>query len=317
MRFKFVNLCFDFIDRTHFVKSLFILQTIGCQRVSQATPGQFPIRDILNNAIAGCACRNNMLCAKRKSDGAIVIADLELKSRGPFVCAQCHETVSLKIDKSRVNHFAHVNPLACEYVTGESNTHRRCKMEIYEALKRECHVRDVALERPLGRVRPDVSAYFKDIPVAIEVQISCLSVETIMRRTIEYHRKGIYVLWLLQWTPKLEAKRYSPQLWEKWVHAAYLGRAYYWIEKLSVACYRFEPHLVAVPKTSWYSKQGTKTTANGYTRRSKRHRTAVREKLLNLATDFIPKERLWWEDGSIGVPDAKLFTAARFDRNTE
>jgi hypothetical protein len=33
--------------------------------------------------------------------------------------------------------------------------------------------------------------------VAIEVQISSLSLETITERTIEYHRKGIHVLWLL------------------------------------------------------------------------------------------------------------------------
>jgi hypothetical protein len=31
-----------------------------------------------------------------------------------------------------------------------------------------------------------------------------------MSRTIEYYRKGIYVLWLLQWTPKLDGKRYAP-----------------------------------------------------------------------------------------------------------
>jgi len=53
-----------------------------------------------------------------------------------------------------------------------------------------------------------------------------------MERTIQYAQKGIYVLWLLLWTPKLNAQRYSPKLWEKWIHAAYYGRVYYWIEGL-------------------------------------------------------------------------------------
>ena len=30
-------------------------------------------------------------------------------------------------------------------------------------------------------------------------------------------------------------------------------------------------------------------------------------KTFNLATDFIPRNREWWEGGGIKVPDAKLF----------
>jgi competence protein CoiA len=185
-----------------------------------------------------------MLSARRKSDGQTVTAYFESKRNAPFVCLDCNEEVILKVGKHRINHFAHANPIACKFAEGESEAHRLCKMEIYEALLRAPGVCDAALERPLGIVRPDVSAYFNGVPVAIEVQISSLSVETIMRRTIEYHRKGIYVLWLLQWTPGLDGDRYTPRLWEKWVHAAYFGRVYYWISGLSVACYRFEPSLL-------------------------------------------------------------------------
>ena len=141
---------------------------------------------------------------------------------------------------------------------------------------RQPGVSDAALERPLGSIRPDVSAYFNGVPVAIEVQISSLSIETIMRRTIEYHRKGIYVLWLLQWTTALDGQRYTPKLWEKWVHATYFGRVYYWKEGLSIFSYTFEPSLKTVPKTTWYSENGKKMTAGGYSRRSKRYRRAVR-----------------------------------------
>lgn len=51
------------------------------------------------------------------------------------------------------------------------------------ALRQAPNVRDAALERLLENVRPDASAYINGIPVAIEVQISSLSFETIMRRT--------------------------------------------------------------------------------------------------------------------------------------
>jgi len=181
-------------------------------------------------------------------------------------------------------------------------------MEIYEALQKEPGVRNVALERSLEEARPDVSAEINGVPVAIEVQISSLSIETIIRRTIEYARKGIYVLWLLQWTPELDSRRYTPQLWEKWIHAAYFGRVYYWIEGLTVVSYHFDPHFKTVPKTSWYSESGKKMTGGGYSQKSKRYRTAVRGETLNLATDFIGEERYWWEGNGLKIPDAKLFT---------
>lgn len=158
-----------------------------------------------------------MLSARRKSDGQTVMAYFERKTNGPFQCLGCHEAVILKSGRNRVDHFAHVNPLACRLGEGESELHRKCKMEIFEALQKMPNVCDATLERPLGSVRPDVSAYINDVPVAIEVQISSLSVDTIMRCTIDYARKGIYVLWLLQWTPALHSKRYTPKAWQTWM----------------------------------------------------------------------------------------------------
>jgi len=248
-----------------------------------------------------------MLCAKRKLTGEIVTAYFANKSQAPFSCPECSDPVILKTGRSRVNYFAHENPLMCRYAENESDEHRRCKMEIFQALQNDPHVLNVALERPLGTNRPDVSAEINGVPVAIEVQISSLSPETIAYRTMEYARKGIYVLWLLQWTPKLDAKRYTPRLWEKWIHAAYFGRVYYWAEGLSVVSYHFDPHLKSIPQKSWYSPKGKKITASGYTRRSKRYRTAIRGRTFNLATDFGPRNRDWWEGKDITIPAAKLY----------
>jgi len=142
-------------------------------------------------------------------------------------------------------------------------------MEIYEALLRAPNVTKVALERPLESNRPDISAYINCVPVAIEVQISALSMESIIRRTAEYSRKGIYVLWLAQWTPYVDGLRYSPRLWEKWLHAAYFGRVYYWIEELKVASYHFDPYFKNIPESSWYSEHGEQMSSRAYSRRSK------------------------------------------------
>lgn len=207
----------------------------------------------------------------------------------------------------RVSHFSHKNPATCPYGTGESDAHRRCKLEIYEALLRASGVTKAALERPLGTNRPDVSACINGVPVAIEVQLSSLSLETIIHRTEEYARKGIYVLWLPQWTPYLDGVRYSPRLWEKWIHATYFGQVYYWVKGLTVASYRFEPYLKHVLRNTWHSKDGEMLAGGGYTRRSKRHRSPVRSETLNLAKDFVPKEREWWRGGDFVIPAAKLF----------
>jgi competence protein CoiA len=248
-----------------------------------------------------------MLSAKRKSDGKTVIAKLESKANAPFFCLECEKEVVLRKGTVRVNHFAHRVPDSCRYGTGETEEHRRCKLEIYEALLRHPRATNVALERSLTTARPDVSAYINNVPVAIEVQISTLTQEKIIQRTAEYARKGIYVLWLLQWTPYLDGDRYSPKLWEKWLHATYFGNIYYWIKGLSVACYHFDAHHAWIPKSSWYSKSGKEIIAGGYSRKSKRYRMPTRGETLNLATDFVPRNRDRWEGGGLTIPDAKLF----------
>lgn len=250
-----------------------------------------------------------MLCATRQSDGQFVLASNESAANAPFSCPHCNDPVLLRIGNSRPSHFAHVNPLACLYAVNESDTHHSCKLEIFEALQREPGVQNVVMERPLGTVRPDVSAFIRNVPVAIEIQISSLSKDEIVRRTREYFRKGIHVLWLLLWTPELDEPKYSPSNWERWIHAAYFGQVFYWTHGLSVTSYRFEPSLKTVPQRSWYSADGQKYTAGGYSRRSIRHRVAIRGRRLRLTSDFLPLRRQMWEGGDIMVPDALLFSA--------
>jgi competence protein CoiA len=260
-----------------------------------------------------------MLVALGKPNNAPILAHLAQKPDGPFHCPDCGVPVVLKRSRVRTDHFAHTRSELCAYSAGESDDHRRCKFEIYQTLLKHPGVESVLLEQPLGSARPDVSAAINGVPVAIEIQISNLSMETIMRRTQEYATKGIYVLWLLQWTPYLDGPRYSPRLWEKWIHAAYFGRVYYWVKGLTVIPYHFEPHLKHVPARIWFTKTGQKVKVGGYGQRSKRYRSPVRRRPLNLVRDFGPRDRDWWQDSGFSVPSAKLFmeksNSAGFDAN--
>jgi competence protein CoiA len=129
-----------------------------------------------------------MLSAIRRSDNQTVIAKSQIKADGPFLCIECKSAVILRSGSVRMAHFSHSRQDGCQYARGESEMHRRCKLEIYDALKMIPGIREVALERSFGTVRPDVSAFINGARVAIEVQISTLSPETIRQRTEEYAR---------------------------------------------------------------------------------------------------------------------------------
>jgi competence protein CoiA len=249
-----------------------------------------------------------MLCGIRKSSGETVTASSESGAGRPFVCPVCAGEVILRKGRLRVDHFAHKRSVACAYGEGETEAHRRCKSEIYEALLRSPGVSDVRLERYLKDVRPDVSARVNGVPVAIEVQISNLTVETVIRRTEEYARRGIYLLWLAQWTPRLDSARYSPKPWERWVHAAYFGRVFYWVKGTSVVPYHFDPVHIRVRKHSWRGLGGRKMSGGGYKRVSRRFRQPVRGRLLEILADFDKREREPWQAGETRIPRAKLFS---------
>lgn len=175
-----------------------------------------------------------MLTAARQASGEKVAAWEVERSEGPFFCFCCRQVVSLRRGEIKAPHFAHLPPVTCEYGQGESEAHRLCKIALFESLSTHPRVRKCEMERDLGTVRPDVSAYINEVAVAIEVQLSNLSVSRIQYRTVEYSRKGIYVLWLPVYTDALREERYLPKPWEEWLHAAYGGRVYYWLEDVRV-----------------------------------------------------------------------------------
>ena len=184
-----------------------------------------------------------MLCAIRGKDKEKVNARNTSKEESPFYCPRCSDELNLRKGMLRVHHFAHKPPVLCSFGLGESEAHRKCKLSIYDALLKAEGVKDCELEKNLGDFTPDVFASIRNVPVAIEVQISNLTMQEIIRRTEHYKRASISVLWLSLFNRGLDEKKYTPRAWEKWLHATYFGRVYYWLADSTVLPVHFNDYM--------------------------------------------------------------------------
>lgn len=242
-----------------------------------------------------------MLTAAREGGGQKVAAWEVERSDGPFRCFCCRQVVRLRKGEIKAAHFAHVPPVNCEYGAGESEAHRRCKLSLYESLSADPRVRKCEVERDLGTVRPDVSAYISDVPVAIEVQLSNLPLQRIQFRTAEYARKGIYVLWLPLHGAELRGELYAPRPWEEWLHAAYFGRVYYWLDGLRVQPVHFRDYYRRVRgRTRDYEQLA-------------RRKVPIDGQAARITEDFRPVRRAAWSARHISIPPARLFMDAQPD----
>lgn len=247
-----------------------------------------------------------MMTSIRKNDGQKILARDSQKNDGPFLCPKCHHEVILRKGQVKVHHFAHKPPVLCQYGQGESEYHRACKQSIFDFLNQSEDVTDCELEKDLGKVVPDIYFVKDTVKVAIEVQISSLTMSKIIERTEEYNRLGVYVLWLPVFDDALEEEMYAPKQWEKWIHATYYGRVYYWLQDLDIAAIHFDEYQLWVEESNWYSSDGNEMSAGGYFKRSKRYRTPNHGMTLNLLKDFRATIRKAWVGGDITVPDCKI-----------
>lgn len=248
-----------------------------------------------------------MLTARRKTDNQKVIASDVTKADGPFVCPQCASETIVRKGMIKTPHFAHKPPILCTYGKGESEHHRRCKYDIYTQISRDSTI-TCELEKDLGPVVPDIFVDFGagKRKIALEIQISHLTMSRIISRTQAYHQLGVYVLWLPIYDATLEAERYSPKAWEKWLHATYYGRVYYWVKDLMIMPVHFDEHLIYVAESEWYDSEGDPQSAGGYYKRSKRYRTPHKGTPVHLFEDFRADHRHAWSGGDIVVPECNI-----------
>jgi competence protein CoiA len=248
-----------------------------------------------------------MLKALYQSSNNSVLAWDAQKQDKPFNCPNCKSEVTLKKGRVVTHHFAHKPPITCSYGAGESEGHRQCKYEIYNNLMEDRRVTKCEMERYLDEVRPDISCFINNTPVAIEVQISSLSMDEIISRTVHYEEKNIYVLWLALFNDKLNKEKYRPQLWEKWVHATYYGNVYYWLGGLDIIPVHFGDHYRYVNESTWYESDGEERSAGGYDKKSKAYKIPTFGNSLSLTSDFVKEQRGAWNSEKLEIPKAKIY----------
>lgn len=245
-----------------------------------------------------------MLTAVRNNSDERHMAREMQRKEGPFFCPVCGEEVVLKKGKIKIHHFAHKAYTSCEYGTNESEEHRRCKTEIYDALSTYDFLH-CSLEKPLAGIRPDIliKSDRKNLTYGIEVQISNLTMEQIIQRTKRYAKLGIFVLWLPLFNDLLTEDRYTPRQWEKWLHALNFGRVYYWQEGVRVAKVHFDDYTIWVESWEGYDGRG----GGGYDKVSRRYKTPVIvNDNLSIVSSFRPTIRNEWSGGSIQIPPCRI-----------
>jgi len=181
----------------------------------------------------------------------------------------------------------------------------RAKQHIYDALIQSSRANSTEMERDFGTSIADVFTVLDGVPVAIEIQQSGLNTDELSQRTLHYYHLGIHVLWilLLKDTPAT----YKPKAWERWIHAAYFGRVYFWVEGLSFLAVHFQKLQQWIDARDWYDQDGQVNEAGGYWKTMKNQFTwQPSRNILQLTNDFRPVERQPFSAGEIDIPKCRL-----------
>ena len=248
-----------------------------------------------------------MLCGIRNSDNQKVFASKSVKTDGPFSCLGCRQELNIRKGRIKVHHFAHKPPYSCTRGQGETEAHRKCKETIYNSLLNLPYVTDLDVEKDFGTVISDVYGVISGAKVAIEIQRSNLSVNDITSRTSAYEKLGIHVLWLALFNDKLESDKYSPKAWEKWCHAVYFGRVYYWLADLTIIPVHYDKHQTYVEPKSYFDQFGQENYSGDYYKTLKRYRTPNTGTPLNLGFDFQATSKSSWSRGTVHIPKCKIY----------
>lgn len=249
-----------------------------------------------------------MLTALRQADGRKVQAGHSHRLHGPFQCPGCGRPALLVKGTVRVHHFRHqAEPGDCLRSLGESALHRDCKQAIFCALQAAEGVAGVELEKDIGSNVADVFALIRGVPVAVEIQRSELPIEVLERRTLTYHAQQVHVLWVALAGEEIAFTPYSPRAWERWCHATYGGRVYYWTQGDVLQPVHFDAHWLHTPEFTTRDAQGQPMTVGGQMRHSKRYRAPNHGQRVSISSSFRPVVRRERSGGTLHVPRCSLY----------
>jgi competence protein CoiA len=240
------------------------------------------------------------------------------KKDGPFYCPQCYSTAIIRKCSEKEDHFAHKPKLSPVLTVKDQSLHTECKNSICKYLSEQYPDGKWEVERPIygnpekgtKTIIPDISGRIEKIPVAIEVQKSTYTIDKIKDKTEQYYKRGVYVLWIIPLREDLGNDDFRPRLFEKYLHAMYYGRAYYWIPKKpnKILPVHFSFSCRYIEETSFYDENGEEQVFGGYSLPYKTIKKPNSAGFIDIATDFKKAERLRfknkkWEEE---VPACKI-----------
>ena len=224
---------------------------------------------------------------------------------GPFICRGCLADAVLRICTEKRDHFAHHSRMSPAIVEGETELHRGCLREICDALRARFPKGKWDMNREIpanekmgvGKVVPDISGRLgdeKDPRLVIEAQVSFLSIPQIIKRSEVYTKRGIPILWIVPLKDDLGDRPFRPRLYERYLHAMYYQRVYYWkpgfgTQLLPIHYGVAERH---IPFAEWYDKEAQEEReAGGYDKPYKVIKRPVPVDKIDITTNFYTLSR--------------------------
>lgn len=227
-------------------------------------------------------------------------ANSAFKSDGPFYCPECYSDAVVRKCVDKTDHFAHVARLSPILSEGESALHDECKKAICSHLAERFPDGKWATERPIPanetlgvqKLVPDVSGNINGFRVAIEIQLSQISLSQIIKRTTAYTKRKIAILWVVPLHEPLGDEPFRPRQFEKYLHMMYYGRLYYWWPDLgaNIMPVHFTQTKREIPHAEWY-EDGELRDAGGYEKTYKTIKLPNYGRMLSVSKDFAASHR--------------------------
>lgn len=243
------------------------------------------------------------------------------KADGPFYCPGCNSDAIVKKCAKKEDHFAHSVHLTPAVGGRESELHDSCKREICELLKSRHPSSKWEIEReiPLNKeknfpkLKPDISGRINGIPIVVEVQVSALSIQKIIWRTVNYSRRGIAILWLVPLHGPLDSRLFRPRLYERYLHSLYFGRTYYWWpnQGLTLLPVHYGCAIRHVESREW-REDGVLMTGGGYETEYKIIKTPLFGREVSIDQDFRLQRRSEFtpDNERLAVPQSTIWCDA-------
>lgn len=142
-------------------------------------------------------------------------------TKNTFLCPYCNESLIFVDGEKVIKHFRHKVESSCE-PEPETESHLQMKKFIQEKFNLTNEEIEYTKLLHLG-FKPD--GFIEEQKIALEVQHSLISEEEFLRRTENYSKNGIYVLWIFDKYSLLGEENISRLL--KKAHELYFGRVYF------------------------------------------------------------------------------------------